>query len=319
MGIRLRTKKLIKAGLVGAGIMLAISSVGSYIIYSNVQDDAFRLKQEYKQEIAELQKVADNNVSVYSIVRDVKKGEKITESMIEEVFVPAGAVPKDIALKPVLDAADYFAKTDLKENQVLSEAMLYKEEAIDNDVREAEYAFIELPTKLKNEEYVDIRIQFPSGEDYVLLSKKKVKDFLGLTVWLNIDEGEILTMSSAIVDAYVEGAKIYAMKYVDEHMQVKSQMTYPVKKNVLELIKESPNVVDIAQLNLEQQNRERLEKSLVDIGDDIKQQVKSGNSSTKSAVTEDSQKRSAEERLESINQEAAQQQIISGSESEGDE
>ncbi|MGF9975489.1 SAF domain-containing protein [Viridibacillus arvi] len=320
MGIRLRTKKLINAGLAGAGIMLVVSSVGGYVVYSNAQENAIKLKQEYKQEIADLEKVAASNKTVYSLTKDVKKGDKITESMVEKVYVPAAAAPSDSIRDSFLEMNEYYAKTELKAKTVLSDAVLYEEENIENDVREAEYAFIELPSKLVKEEYVDVRIQFPSGDDYVLLTKKKIKNVLGLTVWLNIDEGEILTMSSAIVDAYIEGAKIYAIKYVDEHMQTRSQMTYPVKMNVQELIKESPNVVDIAKLNLEQQNRKRLNATLSELGEDDKQRIKSGNTATKAAITENEDKRSEEERINALNeasQEDAQNELVSGSSLEG--
>lgn len=320
MGIRLRTKKLIRAGLIGAAIMLVFSSVGAYLIYSNAQKNALKQRQEYNQKIEELEQIAKSNHKALRLVTKVKKGEQITESMVKPVYVPAAAASKDLTTIPSLESTKYFAKTDLAAKTVLTDAFLYEEEPIGNDTREAEYAFIELPTDLKKAEYVDIRVQFPSGEDYVLLSKKKIKKIAGITTWFNIDEGEILTMSSAIVDAYVEGAKIYAMKYVDEHMQTKSQMTYPVKKNVLELIRESPNVVDIAKLNLEQQNRDRLNNSLKALSDDEKQQIKSGTSSTKAAVAEDQDKRSAEQRFQALDeasQTEAQKEVVNGASLDG--
>lgn len=197
--------------------------------------------------------------------------------------------------------------------------MLYKETLITEDVREAEYSFIELPTNIANEDYIDIRIQFPSGDDFILLSKKKVKNVAGLTLWLDVDEGEILTMSSGMVDAYLEKAKIYAMPYVDEHMQGASEMTYPVKANVKELIESSPNIVNRAKLNLTDQNRARVEANLnsMDAGD--AETVRSGEQNTQSAVEADKQERSVEERVNDANaaaNEINQQEIIGGGDGE---
>ncbi|MEV6689581.1 hypothetical protein AB0N28_30370, partial [Streptomyces sp. NPDC051130] len=135
-----------------------------------------------------------------------------------------------------------------------------------------------------------------------------LKNVTGLTTWFDVDEGEILTMSSAIVDAYVEGAKIYAMPYVDEHMQDASQMTYPVKNNVKDLIKESPNIVNIAKLNLERQNRARMESYLKEMETAEREKIRAGETATKNEVNVDNEKRSAEERINAANQGALNQQ-----------
>ena len=103
------------------------------------------------------------------------------------------------------------------------------------------------------------------------------------------DEAEILSMSSATVDAYIEGAKIYALPYVDGEMQIGSQITYPVKQNVLSLIQSSPNIVNIAKLNLEKQNRANLEMGLEAMEEEERQKLRAGEESNKAAVEEQKQ------------------------------
>ncbi|MGE7843537.1 SAF domain-containing protein [Lysinibacillus sp. NPDC093712] len=318
MAIRLRTKKLIYSGLAGAGIMLLLTSGGGYLAYSKVQEREIALKQEYKGKMDALQLVADQSENALALNRNVAKGEQITESMLTEVYVPEGAAASDRFLSNTWEAGDvpYYAKTDLTEGMILTDSIVYADEMITNDIREGEYAFIELPSKLEVGKYIDIRIQFPTGDDFVLFSKKKVKDALGVTVWFDIDEGEIMTMSSAIVDAYENGAKIYAMSYVDEHMQEKAEMNYPVKLNVKELIEKDPNIVNIAKLNLEMQNRARVEENLKVMDETTKEKIKSGEAATKNAVSQDQEKRSAEERINAINEQAQQEQLelVGGSE-----
>ncbi|MFJ8519406.1 SAF domain-containing protein [Lysinibacillus xylanilyticus] len=311
MGIRLRTKKLIYSGLAGAGIMLVLTSGGGYLAYTKVQEREIALKQEYKEKMEALQSVADQSENALALNRDVAKGEQITESMLTEVYVPNGAAAGDRFLNNTFEAGDtpYFAKTDLTANTILTDSIVYAEEMITNDIREGEYSFIELPSKLEVEKYVDIRIQFPTGDDFVLFSKKKVKDVQGVTLWVDVDEGDIMTMSSAIVDAYVSGAKIYAMPYVDEHMQQNSEMTYPVKLNVKELIQKDPNIVNVAKLNLEQQNRARVEENLKAMDEMVRDKVKSGDEATKNAVNQDKERRSAEERVNSYNEQAQKEQV----------
>jgi hypothetical protein len=118
-----------------------------------------------------------------------------------------------------------------------------------------------------------------------------VKDTTGLTLWLDVDEGEQLTMSSAIVDAFIEEAKIYAMPYVDAPMQAASSVTYPVKSNVLELINDSPNIVNRAKLRLETQNRERLENYLREMEDDQREAIRQKEREIKNSKKQDDKER----------------------------
>lgn len=324
MGIRLRTKQLLQAGGVGAAAMLVVASTTSYFIIDHVKDEAFEDKKSYQAELAEYKNEAHANQSVIALKKEVNKGEKITESMVQEVFVPRNASGTDKTKLSLANISNgnYFAKTDMPKNTLVSTSVLYKDVNVSNDLREAEYGFIELPSDLKKDEYIDIRIQFPNGDDYVLLGKKKAKNILGVTTWIDIDEGEILTMSSAIVDAYLEGARIYALKYVDEHMQKISQMNYPVKANVATLISEDPNIVNRAKLNLEMQNRERLDEALENLTQEEKDSVVSGNSSDKAAAA-DSANATAQDKLEEISEESSseeQAELVGGtSVSEGEE
>ena len=296
--------------------MLVISGAGGFLLYDHYSDNAIKMKREYQTEISKLNSVANQSQRAYALTEDIKKGEKITPDMVEEVFLPDAAAATNRLQVDDVDTTKYFAKMDLKKHTVISDAVLYQDEAINNDERKAEYSFIELPTKLEKDQYVDIRIQFPSGEDYVVLSKKKITDLSGVTMWTTVDEGEILTISSAIVDAYVQGAKIYAIQYVDEHMQENSQMTYPVKNNVKQLIKESPNVVNVAKLNLEQQNRNRLDDALSKLSEEDRQAMDAGKKDTDTKISEETEKQTTQERLDALANESSQQDaqdaVVSG-------
>lgn len=289
MSIRLRTKKLIWSGLIGAAVMLIIATIGGYFFYQHTQDRELAMKKKYQDKMEELQLVAEQSEVGYALTKDVARGEAITGDMLVEVFIPTQAKAENTMIRTQVEATQYFARTDLKANTVLVDTLVYPEENIENDVREVEYSLIELPSKLEATEYVDVRIQFPNGDDYIIFSKKKVKEVAGLTMWMDNDEAEILSMSSAIVDAYIEGAKIYALPYVDGAMQLGSKITYPVKQNVLSLIQSSPNIVNIAKLNLENQNRANLETGLKAMAEEERQKLRQGEASNKEAVEKQSQ------------------------------
>lgn len=265
------------------------------LFYTKSQERELALRTKYKAELDVLSETVQQNAKGYALKEDVERGSILTKDLLVEVTLPNAA--KSVDALELIDVNNFthFARTDLKANTVLVDSMVYKEENVPNDLREGEYSFIELPTNLKSDDFVDVRIQFPNGDDYIFLSKKKVKDVVGLTLWVDMNEGEQLTMSSAIVDAFVEEAKIYAMPYVDGPMQAASQVTYPVKSNVLELINESPNIVNRATLNLERQNRQRLENELNKTSKEERMKLREGQSKNDNAREQDDAERELNE------------------------
>lgn len=279
------------AGIIGASVMLVLSTIGGYIFYNKTKERELALSEKYRAELSVLKETVAQNEEGWALKENVERGTLISKDMLEKVTLPSAATSEDIITSIGADTLNYFAKTDLLANTVLVESMVYENEPLANDVREGEYSFIQLPTNLEVDDYVDVRIQFPNGDDYIFLSKKKVKATEGLTVWIDVDEGDQLTMSSAIVDAFVEEGKIYAMPYIDGPMQADAQLTYPVKKNVLALIEESPNIINRAKLNLEAQNRERLDNGLKEMTDEMRQKLRQGESSTDQKRKQDDQER----------------------------
>ena len=108
-----------------------------------------------------------------------------------------------------------------------------------------------LPMDLATGDYIDIRLMLPTGQDYIVVSKKEVEiPIIGGvdsedTIWVNLSEDEILHMSCAIYDAYrVNGAKLYATKYTEAGMQNASTPTYPINESTSRLLESDPNIVE---------------------------------------------------------------------------
>ncbi|MFY0519311.1 hypothetical protein ACOMCU_16010 [Lysinibacillus sp. UGB7] len=319
MGIRLKTKKLIYAGTAGFMLATTIGSGGFYYWHNKEQERELELINKYEKQLEVLENTAAQNFTAYALKADIDKGTTITPEMLTPASVSKAAAAADTIRISDLKRDEKFvyqAKTNMKKATVLVQSMVYDTENITNDTREAEYSFIELPSNISTDSYVDIRIKFPTGDDYVVLTKKHLKKLSGVTTWFNIGESELLTISSAIVDAYLNGAKIYAIPYVDEHMQEKSTMTYPIKPNVQELIRESPNVVNLYEMELEKLNRGRLENNLRDLSEEQKAKIQDGDQQVQSKVSEENAKSTEEERLNAINNQAQHQQALIGGDSE---
>ena len=134
---------------------------------------------------------------------------------------------------------------------VTKDMFIEADEEISNTERIQEYNMILLPSQLKNGDYVDIRLSLPTGQDYVVLSKKKVLGTDATGIWFYTDEEEMLTINNAIVESYViAGSKLYATQYTDPGMQKPSDVTYTVSGAVLTMIQNSPNITQEAEDNL---------------------------------------------------------------------
>lgn len=113
---------------------------------------------------------------------------------------------------------------------------------------------IALPVDLMTDDYIDIRLMTPGGQDFIVVSKARVdvpmnsdNTYVADTIRVNLTEDEILSMSSAIVEAYgLEGAKLYANRYVEAGMQEASTPTYIPNAAVTAQISSDPNIVEKA-------------------------------------------------------------------------
>lgn len=270
--IRQRTKNLIWAGLIGALSMFVFASGIAWWGYQALTDAEQESIAAYQLQLEEAERrwneYQNSMQEVYVLNRDIEAGTTITEDLMTKTEVSQQWLPHNILSKQA--AVGKIAKIDIQKNTALIPSMLFEEGGMPDDLRNNEFRMIALPSKLKAGDYTDIRIKFPTGHDYIVLSKKKVKDLTPEMIWIEMNEEEILTMSSALVDAYLEKATIYALSYVEPYMQDQAIVTYPVKESVLELIQTDPNIVQMAITVLERRHRESLEKALNQMGDSAK-------------------------------------------------
>ncbi|MFD1736226.1 hypothetical protein ACFSCX_06565 [Bacillus salitolerans] len=300
MKLRQRTKNLLLAGGIGAVVVGLIATGILFFMYQHLEKSEEEQIKQYEKELGELKAWAKEQERGYVVNVEVPPGTQLTAEMLEEVLLPEKTTAENILTFE--DAIGKYAKVHLTPKTLVTGSVVFEEEVTPKDLRSAEYNFIILPSKLKKDEFIDIRIQFPNGNDYVLLSKKKVKDLNEDVVHVEMKESEILTMSSAIVDAYLENAIIYALAYVDPYIQEPSIVTYPLKENVLQLITSSPNIINVAESELRSRGRSILEGNLQAMSEEEKmkysanvEEMKLENSFTGPASDETSEPLTQEE------------------------
>ena len=150
--------------------------------------------------------------------RDVLQGETITSDMITMVRVHVTTIPAGAASEGSL--VGKIATSNIPKNVTVVKSMV-ADSILTQDVRTQQITAVLLPAKLTVGEYVDIRLQVPSGVEYIVLPQKQVLDISGTTIWMNLSEDELLLLNSAIVDSYMtQGSKLYAVEYADPDTQI---------------------------------------------------------------------------------------------------
>jgi len=280
----------------------------------------------YFQKSGEEQERISKQKDVVILKTQVTSGQTIDSSMVTVKKADADVIPNGAA-SSFMTLVSYFgtenggdidleknaivAKTDLYPNTILTKDMLSLEEnQTTNDIRTEQYNMIVLPSDLKNEETIDVRLRLPTGQDYIVLSKKKVNipEMAGVpsatTIEVNVSEDEILTMSAAIVDAYrITGSKLYAIRYAEPGMQEKATTTYIPAAETLRLIQDDPNIVDRAKatlINYYNENNDKFRRGVANSLGEIDTETQNSNLQAGTTTEVTTQKSEREKYLEIV-------------------
>lgn len=169
----------------------------------------------------------------------------LKEEITDNYYITTTQNGRDTKQYIELNNVPVIAKLDMKKNTIITPNLVEQSDnAITSDVRVQEYNVISLPVDLAEGDYVDIRLMVPNGQDFIVVSKKAVEipqngdgTIIADTIKLTLREDEILSMSSAIVEAAgISGAKLYAIKYKEAGIQDAAVPTYRPNSAVTTLI-----------------------------------------------------------------------------------
>ncbi|MDF2539270.1 MAG: hypothetical protein K0S76_2291 [Herbinix sp.] len=261
MNLRRRIKRTTKQYIIVAFICITV--IGSAAIFTAILLTG-QIRDEYS---AKLIKAYDemkmNQRNVYVALIDIMSGEVITEDNTEKKTVYASS-PESIYLteKDMGKAAliDISTGTPLLRN-------MFTENLVSSELREAEYNVININSNIISNDTVDVRIFYPNGESYVVLSKKVIKGYFPetMTCFLWMEEEELLRMSAAIVDAGLyPGSRLFVTKYIEPSIQQASDVTYTPSLSILTLLENNPNVIERYSQELNREIRKGLENRLAD-------------------------------------------------------
>jgi len=211
IGMNQIKKRLIKGILIGlavgvAGVIITIV-ISSNIVKGYKEGTNENFLQNYTSEVV-------------TFTRDVVQGETITADMLTTTRIHNNTVPSG-AYTSMGAVVGQVAKYNIVRNATAVSSMV-SDKIISQDMRVQEINSVVLPTDLMENDFVDIRLMYPSGVEYIVLAQKQVTKISGTTIWMDMTEGDTLLLNSAIVDSYLtDGTKLYAVRYTDPTTQIK--------------------------------------------------------------------------------------------------
>lgn len=244
-----------------SALLVALSVIAAAAIVLFVF--ALQTSGALKSQIEDLQSSIEMNTQyVYVAVDDLEKGTILTEDVNVMLQENLTGLPEDMYLQK--EDLGCTLLIDVNAYSPIMASMVTNEE-VKNDTREYEVGSALLMVDQQINDYVDIRILFPTGEDYIVVSKVRIKNLLlkNSIFYTNLSESEILTLSSAVIDAYtIPGTQLYVTRYIADDLQEKAVPNYPVRGETIALMSTDPNVLETAKKTLNQSARQAMEQKI---------------------------------------------------------
>ncbi len=178
---------------------------------------------------------------VYRLSSDVKAGNACNDYELEAVEV----LTEVCAKTNIYDLEDIIGRyylLDLKVGTMLTSDMFVDYE-LTNDMRYMDVVFDEIPIGLEVGDYIDVRISFPLGQDYISLSHKQVAEINDSVVKLIVNQEDFYRYESMKTDlATYKSTKIYGAQYIAAGVQDAARIYYPVNLEVLLTMIKDPNI-----------------------------------------------------------------------------
>jgi hypothetical protein len=259
MRINYRIKRTTKQYIIVSLICIVIiggASLSTTIFVTN------QIKGEYKELLEEANYDLEmNQRNVFVSVVDIAAGDALTDINVKSLQVYSSQPQSSFITN---EQFGQMALIDIpKDTQIISSMLTNN--LITSELREVEYQVININTNIISNDTIDVRINFPNGENLIVLSKKVIKgvseDSLVCYLWL--DAEEILRMSAAIVDAALyPGTQLTTTKYIEPSIQKASEVTYTPSLAILELLEIDPNILERSSQELGKNIRKALENRL---------------------------------------------------------
>lgn len=198
------------------------------------------------------------------LIKEVSGGQEIRPDNWQEYFAVVN-YPEKLNLKvatPAMFTENKYIRAGMSVGTVLT-ADDVLDARLDDSQRYYDVILDEYPVGMLPDKYVDIRVRFPFGQDFIALPHKKVEELNGSVIKLVLSEQEIYTYNSMLTDKVLYQAQLYAVEYLDTGAQQAADSFYPLNYNMQELLLKNPNALDIVRSEMKLA-RELLESEMLE-------------------------------------------------------
>lgn len=208
-----------------------------------------------------------NEQTVYVAVEPISLGDIVTDTgdnaNVQMQVLYSGLDPSYYITK---DDMNKKACMDIKKGVPIMTDMVANAD-LTSDERIYELKNITMVSDQKKNDFIDVRITFPTGEDYIVLSHKQIMnlDKKNDTMTVSMSEADIMRYASAVMDSStVPGTSMYTTKYIEANLQEASTPDYPVRKGTLSAL-EQDQAVEGSTEELLAEARDVLDGKLADL------------------------------------------------------
>lgn len=241
-------------------LVLLLAAAGIFIMKKNYDSIIAERESEINTLQQQLDEIGDL-VTVFQLNTDAKSGTQMQDFQFSEVEVPEYSIPEN-AIMSLEDIEGFYYKITLSSGTIITKDMLMQQKLTD-DERTLDVVLDEIPIGIEVGDYVDIRIAFPLGQDYIAMTHKEVVEINGSTLKLIVTQQDFYAYQSMQTDeALFSSTKAYGSTYIEGGVQAAAQQYYPVSLDVLKTMLLDPNI-DTSDYSDVLKRREQLEEQLL--------------------------------------------------------
>lgn len=279
MNIEWNLKTIIIAAALA--IILIGTNVGQYFVIWGPKQRA--LTASYDKEIGALKTKLNKigpMVGVWTVkdgVEGLFPGKQIDPNDLDMKQIPESFINQSFILDPETIIGKYY-RVGLTSGTPLSKDLVM-EDPLDDTIREYDVIASIMPIGLKVGDYVDFRIVYPLGEDYIVLPRKRVEAINDKTIKFKLNEQEIHFYQAALIDYFLQvknGSILYLTKYLEPGIQKAATQYYSVPKNILAIMIADPNIVQKINSQLNNTSRTIIDAGVAGVPQEAGQAVSSG-------------------------------------------
>lgn len=254
----------LNVGLIAAVVIFVALNIFQFVFWRNMNTE---VAEQYTSEIANLENTIagyGSEVTVYTVSTAVKSGDEITDDNIETMKMYSSLMTEQFVTNPDDIIGRYFKIAVNPGTPILFNMAM--DEALEETTRDRDIVLDRATVGLEVGDYIDVRITMPYGDDYIVISRKRVYGISEGSIKLHLNEYEWNVYQGALVDYFLNveyGCSLYADKYVEPGIQQEAVAFYAVPSNIAALLQKNPNILDKQEAASLNEWRNALEEILV--------------------------------------------------------